>query len=428
MESQPGDHPHPVVEFAQRPSERLGSLSRVPLLSMTAAEKRDALRTLASGEAQLQALRLRVPAEAEQSLATVESGAASAADWLAVETREVRRDARSALRLAERLERHVLLSEAMGEGRVNVPQARAIVASLERLPRSGRFAVTTEQRAAAEAHLVRLARQYDATALGRLGRRLFEVIAPELAEQVDGRALQQEEALALRRTTLTMWEDDEGTCSGRFRIPALQGQMLSKMILAISSPSRAAGATEATGGEHGIDPALPTPVRHGIAFTQLLEAVPADVLPRAGGCSATVVVTMTLGQLTDRLDAAGVCALDTGGRISAAEARRLACSAGVIPVVLGGDSQVLDVGRRRRLHTESMRLAMAVRDRGCTAEGCETPPGRCHAHHDQPWSAGGRTDVATGRLLCPHHHRRVHDPRYQVSRLTDGRLRFHRRE
>ena len=98
---------------------------------------------------------------------------------------------------------------------------------------------------------------------------------------------------------------------------------------------------------------------------------------------------MTLDQLMAKLDAAGVCTLDTGGRISATEARRLACSAGIIPMVLGGRGQVLDVGRKRRLHTEAMRLAMGVRDGGCTAVDCEVPPGLCHAHHDNPWSEGG---------------------------------------
>ena len=220
-----------------------------------------------------------------------------------------------------------------------------------------------------------------------------------------------------------MWEDDEGACHGRFRVPDLHGQMLEKTILALTSPSRAAGTTTT-----GIDPDLPTPVRHGIAFTQLIESITSEELPKAGGCGATVVVTMTLEHLLADLDAAGVCTLDTGGRISAAEARRLACRAGIIPMVLGGKSHVLDVGRKRRLHTEAMRLGMAVRDAGCTAEGSETPPGLCHAHHDKPWSQGGHTNVDTGRLLCPHHHRRIHDPPYDVSHLPGGKVRFRRRE
>ena len=210
------------------------------------------------------------------------------------------------------------------------------------------------------------------------------MIAPDLAEKFDGKALEAEEARALRRTTFTMFEDDEGTCHGRFRIPALHGQMLTKMILAISSPSRS--TNDNVPRRAGIDPDLPTPVRHGIALTQLIETYPAEKLPKTGGCSATVVVTMTLDQLTADLDHAGVCTLDTGGRITAAEARRLACTAGIIPVVLGGQSQVLDVGRRRRLHTEAdarrhgrarrrLHRRSTARHHPASATPTTTPPG-----------------------------------------------------
>ena len=114
-------------------------------------------------------------------------------------------------------------------------------------------------------------------------------------------------------------------------------------------------------------------MRDGIAFTELIESIEARELPKTGGCGATVVVTMTLDQLLADLDEAGVCTLDTGGLISATEARRLACSAGIIPMVLGGKGQVLDLGRKRRLHTEGMRVAMGVRDGGCTAEALRDP-------------------------------------------------------
>src|SRR6478735_5354645 len=322
MSSQAVDHSeHPVVDFAHRLSSRLDSLAQVPLFSMAPQDQREVLVDLARCRAQLDSLQLRMLAHAEQSEATVDSGARSAADWLAIEARQVRRDARSDLKLAQQLEEHACLSAAMSTGAVNVAQARAIVASLSRLPKTGEFAVTVEQRAAAEAHLVELAAHHDAKALRMLGRHVFEVIAPEVAERFEGQALEAEEAQALRRTTLTMWEDDEGTCHGRLRIPALHGQMLTKMILAISSP-----AHSTTAG--GIEADLPTPVRHGVAFTQLIESIPAETLPKTGGCSATIVVQMTLQQLLADLDTAGVCTLDTGGRITAAQARRLACSAG----------------------------------------------------------------------------------------------------
>jgi hypothetical protein len=128
MSSHPVEHHHPVVDFAGRLHARLGSLTDVSLVSMTPEEKREALILLSRDTAQLDALRLRLLADAEQSEAATETGAATAADWLAIETRQVRRDARSELKLAQKLENHVVLSAAMGHGEVNLAQPRAIVA------------------------------------------------------------------------------------------------------------------------------------------------------------------------------------------------------------------------------------------------------------------------------------------------------------
>lgn len=165
--------------------------------------------------------------------------------------------------------------------------------------------------------------------------------------------------------------------------------------------------------------------RMGLAFVDHIETRPRTSAPKAGGLAATVVVTMELEALLGGLKAAS---LDTGGRISGGEARRLACREGIIPVVLGGPSLPLDVGRRRRFHTEAQRIAMGIRDGGCTADGCDARPGMTEAHHDEmPWSRGGGTSVAKGRLLCPPHHRRIHDPAFQHHLDKHGKVRFTRR-
>jgi hypothetical protein len=140
--------------------------------------------------------------------------------------------------------------------------------------------------------------------------------------------------------------------------------------------------------------------------------------------NATVVVTIPLDTLLGGLKAAQ---LDTGTRISPGLSRRWACEAGVIPAVLGSQSQVFDLGRKTRFATTGQRIALTIQQGGCTAEGCDWPPGMCHVHHDQPWSRGGRTDLKDLRLLCPHHHARAHDPAYEMVKLPDGKVRFHRR-
>ena len=155
-----------------------------------------------------------------------------------------------------------------------------------------------------------------------------------------------------------------------------------------------------------------------------VERYPTDRLPRHGGNATTLTVTLDLKTL---VSGTGAATLTTGHRISAGEARRLACGAGLVPAVLGGRSEVLDLGRSRRFFTAPQRRALEVRDGGCTAEGCGLPPSVCHAHHDDPWSPGGATDLAVGRLLCPRHHRLAHDRDYEMRRLEGRRVAFHRR-
>ena len=88
--------------------------------------------------------------------------------------------------------------------------------------------------------------------------------------------------------------------------------------------------------------------------------------------------------------------------------RRVACEAEILPTVLGGPSQVLDIGRSDRYFTPAQRLALALRDHGCSYPGCTVPPQWCEAHHVVHWLHGGATDLGNGALLCGRHHTIVH--------------------
>ena len=90
--------------------------------------------------------------------------------------------------------------------------------------------------------------------------------------------------------------------------------------------------------------------------------------------AATVVVTIEHTVLQGALKEAH---LDTGTTITAGEARRLACSAGLIPAVLDGRSVALDLGRESRLFSEAQRLATGLRHDTCTADGCQRPYAWC---------------------------------------------------
>lgn len=125
-------------------------------------------------------------------------------------------------------------------------------------------------------------------------------------------------------------------------------------------------------------------------------------IPLLGGQRPRLVVTMSLDDLTRRLEQAGH--LIDGSAVTAGELRRLACDASVIPVVLGGASEILDAGREQRLVTPEIRRALALRDQGCAFPGCATPEYACEAHHIVPWWAHGPTALSNLVLLCPHHH------------------------
>ncbi len=106
--------------------------------------------------------------------------------------------------------------------------------------------------------------------------------------------------------------------------------------------------------------------------------------------------------------AQGPCELDNVGPISPETALRLACDASVTRVVMSGDSEPLDVGRRTAIVPAPMRRAVIARDRHCRFPGCDRPQGWCDAHHIVHWARGGPTSVSNLVLLCRRHHRLVH--------------------
>ena len=111
-----------------------------------------------------------------------------------------------------------------------------------------------------------------------------------------------------------------------------------------------------------------------------------------------------------------------GCELSAGELRRLCCEAELIPVVLGGASEVLDVGRASRLVTAPIRTALLARDQGCVFPGCDLPPDACEAHHIVPWWAGGASALSNFVLLCHSHHGLVEPARHGTRDQWDVRL------
>ena len=411
---------HPVLEAIRVATAVLAADGRTGLGWLSAPQTGIALVDAHRLVARASALVAVLVQHAEEVELHRQNGASTAAVWLANASAVTRRDAYRFARVGEAIAGRCAahLAPACEAGTVNTEQADVIVKALDALPDE----LPDQLRLQAEETLVGFAADHDARALRALGKKILTVIAPEVGEAHEAALLEREEREARAASRLSMVSDGHGKVHGRFTLPELHGAMLRKALDAYAAPKHLNTNDDP---DQRFIAGRPTPERYGRAFQQLLEMLDQTDLPAAGGMGATVVVTMTLESLLGGLASAS---LDTGGALSAAEARRLACEAGIIPAVLGTTSEVLDLGRTARFHTKAMRLAMAIRDGGCVAEGCNRPPHQTHAHHLTPWAHGGHTNVDDGCLLCDQHHQQVHDPLYLVERLGTGKLRFARRE
>lgn len=403
---------HPLLACADAIETALKDVAGVDPTFMRSSEKAEALRRLDRLESQLTGLRMRVMASADE-LAD-QTADHSVATWLAAETRTDPRQRYGDLALARGLDRRwTRLSAAVTDGSVNLPQARVIAHALEELPDAE---LGAEVLVKAEDALIEHARSYGPRELRRLGRRILEVAAPDVCEEAEGKALEVEERRAATLTSLSLQRLGDGTSRISGRLSDAVADRLLTYLDAYTSPRHRAAMHEKPVGARQ---------RRGQAFQAFLEAADPGRMPLHGGDATTVLVTIGLDALSSQLAAVGLVGEEP---ISAAEVRRLACTAEIVPVVLGGRSEPLDLGRASRLFSPAQRKAMQVRDKRCRTEGCTVPAAWCEAHHDKlPWVKGGRTDLEDGVLLCSWHHHRAHDPRYDARRLPDGDYRFHRR-
>ncbi len=102
------------------------------------------------------------------------------------------------------------------------------------------------------------------------------------------------------------------------------------------------------------------------------------------------------------------------GPVTASTIRRIACDADILPVVLGGEGRILDIGRASRVFPPHIRKALSARDQGCAFPRCTIPAPWCEAHHITYWSRGGSTGTENGTLLCSHHHHVIHKEQWTI--------------
>ncbi len=307
--------------------------------------------------------------------------------------------------------RHPHVGDALAAGGLGKDAAAAIISMLDRVAvKAGRAATDAAERTLAEQ-----APGLTLDALARVIARAEAYLDP------DGVAPREDELRA--KEHLKLREDPQGglQVSGYFgpesaapiRV-AIEGYVTAALA---AQRDGERGPAEAGGDDTLLVDELVDPGRKSIpqlqadslvAFCTHLAGCENKDVPLQG---ATVVVRVSLEDLEA---GTGYATIDGAtAPVSISTARRMAADAGVIPCVLGGDGEILDWGRQKRLFTRAQRLALVERDGGCAV--CGAPPGHTKVHHLAWWKRDtGATDLDNGVLLCTSCHHRIHDNGWSI--------------
>ncbi len=426
---------HPVMARVRAAAADLESSAVSDVWQLGDGDVESALVGLLEVEAKTAALRAALLHEAEARDLKARTRACSLERWLGDRFRLSHADAAARARQAALLGRHPAVRAALAEARVTVEQATIVATALDRIALLPE--VTTQDHQAAARLLLDQCAALVPRDLARAGEALFEELTatPSTDDPADAAALDRDHARA----------ETEAQAAERNQLQLRRRRGRLRALLDLGTLGEAAlhawlrRADTPADGDDGFEDTRGLPERRADAILDLLAAAAAGTPDEPGDDSdpvdepadpaqtarrgpvaplALLTITTTLAGLQAALAGAG--RTDTGGTLSAASLRQLACDALIVPAVLGGASQVLDLGRTTRVWNRAQRRAAALRDQGCVAPGCHQPPAACQLHHAWHWTDGGPTDLANAALLCGFHHRMVHRQGWDIVLAANG--------
>jgi 5-methylcytosine-specific restriction endonuclease McrA len=328
------------------------------------------------------------------------NGYRSCADWLTHRAGLRPSGARARVRVARALTTLPLIRTALARGEISYAKVRAIsrVATPE-----------TEER------LLKIA---------RIGTAAHVEMIVGAWRRMDRLAEAQESAQQFKSRGLQVFTDEDGMMVIRGRLTADVGAVLLRALEAARERQYQQARADASASEWNHPAAEPPTFAQEQADALGLVAEAAlhhQLDPGAPGERYQVVVHVDAAVLADP-DQPGQAAFEDGIRASAEASRRLACDASRVVMRHDEDGRIVEVGARTRTIPPVLRRALRHRDRWCRFPGCSVRFG--HGHHIRHWAEGGPTTLSNLALLCPRHHRAVHEQGYQIERRADGALAF----
>lgn len=310
--------------------------------------------------------------------------------------RITRPEARNRMRNGEILERSEPVRVAARTGLIGPEHIEAVGRTLGQIPDH----VTLEQRQEAEVTLTEHAQKFDSRALRIIGRHVLDGLDPDGPEPVDPPYREPVNELRYH-----LARSGRVTFSGQVEPEA--GALLAGLLSPLAKPRPIDGHPDLR----------PAAQRQGDAFAELLQlAAQAGNTPSEGGTRPQVAVTISFDALREGV---GRASLGDEAELTAEQARRIACDASIVPMVLGSESATLDVGRSTRTIPVATRRMLVLRDGGCAFPGCDRRPQWTDAHHILHWAKGGPTEPNNLVLLCRRDHSLIHHGGWEV-RIRGG--------
>ena len=350
--------------------------------------------------------RLRRLAEIERRGIFGRDGHLSAASWLASSFKVGWGTAKEQVRTARGLEDMPETSKALDAGELSLSAAKVLMQAREADP---------DAFSRCEPELVEAARIHRVSDLQRVASHWRQAVERDHADGGEDRLRRMRRLHASR------------TFGGMVRI---DGDLDPETGEALFASMRAVMDAEARSGDE--DTRTPAQRRADALGEICRQWLDRANRPQVAGERPHITLTVGVETLRElRASAAAVEAdakaeLDQAGPVPPEVARRLACDASILRVVMAGPSEPLDVGRRTPVVSPALRRAVIVRDRHCRFPGCDRPATWCDAHHVVHWADGGATALGNMILLCRRHHRMLHERGGFRLELERGRPVFRR--
>jgi hypothetical protein len=226
---------------------------------------------------------------------------------------------------------------------------------------------------------------------------------------------------AWRGRSLTMWRDEKrGMLRVTVEVPIEEGELIARAIdcaVAAGEVTIDVDPTVDVGPNAISEPRSTWSAQQADALVAVVKSYLDDGHGREGGSTADRY------QVVVHADANSLRGGTGCSDLPVETVKRLLCDCSFVTVFEDENGKPLDVGRKQRTVSTTLRRALYARDRRCTFPGCH----RKHwldGHHLKHWIDGGESKPENMALLCTYHHRLHHEGGFSIVKEADKTLRF----